>query len=281
MADKTPLKLVDLGSGQGSIKEFQTGDTIPGSLVPSKANSGANGDITSLTGLTTPLSRPQGGIGGALGYIEGLTMVWGSVTSVTISAGSAYVPSVGTVVTYAGGTITPSGAANAFIHLYLTSAGAIEQSATAPAYYYNQAQQKTGDNTRRYIGSMLVSATVNQVYKFHHHPQPGSLMYTHGNPVAAPFQILGGGTTGAFTTAPSCPVSAHSLVGTFQTTGTGIAQFTPSDAGTSVTVGWEVFVSQGIATNAICRIAPDRTITGYASGSNLLYVYTTGYLFDR
>lgn len=67
MADKAPLKLVDLGSGQGAIKEFEAGDTLPGSLVPSKANSGANNDITSLSGITTPLSILQGGTGNNTG----------------------------------------------------------------------------------------------------------------------------------------------------------------------------------------------------------------------
>jgi hypothetical protein len=43
-----------------TIQELQTGDTIAGI-----AASGANSDITSLTGLTTALSVPQGGSGAA------------------------------------------------------------------------------------------------------------------------------------------------------------------------------------------------------------------------
>ena len=34
MADVTPLKLVDLGSGQGQLREMQAGDKIPGGLLP-------------------------------------------------------------------------------------------------------------------------------------------------------------------------------------------------------------------------------------------------------
>lgn len=115
MATKTPIKLVDLGSGQGSLKEFETGDTLPAAVMPNtdsiaegaanlyftqarvhstpltglsvtnsaivatdtmlvalgktqgqinaKAASGANSDITSLSGLTTALSIAQGGTG--------------------------------------------------------------------------------------------------------------------------------------------------------------------------------------------------------------------------
>jgi len=34
MADVTPLKLLDLGSGQGQLREMQAGDKIPGDLLP-------------------------------------------------------------------------------------------------------------------------------------------------------------------------------------------------------------------------------------------------------
>lgn len=34
MADVNPLKLVDLGSGQGQLREMQAGDKIPGGLLP-------------------------------------------------------------------------------------------------------------------------------------------------------------------------------------------------------------------------------------------------------
>lgn len=34
MADVTPLKLVDLGSGQGQLREMQAGDKIPSDLLP-------------------------------------------------------------------------------------------------------------------------------------------------------------------------------------------------------------------------------------------------------
>lgn len=115
MATRTPIKLVDLGSGQGALKEFEAGDTLPAAVMPNtdsitegatnlyftqarvrttpltglsvtnsaivatdtvlaglgkaqgqinaKAASGANSDITSLSGLTTALSVAQGGTG--------------------------------------------------------------------------------------------------------------------------------------------------------------------------------------------------------------------------
>lgn len=127
MATKTPIKLVDLGSGQGALKEFEAGDTLPSAVLPTtdgitegatnlyftdarvrstvltglslatstavtaadtllvalgklqaqttlRALKGANSDITSLSGLTTPLSAAQGGTGTSAG------LAWGAIT---------------------------------------------------------------------------------------------------------------------------------------------------------------------------------------------------------
>ena len=52
-----------------AVFDTTTGKLIKdgGATVASKANSGANSDITALSGLTTPLSVPQGGSGRATG----------------------------------------------------------------------------------------------------------------------------------------------------------------------------------------------------------------------
>ncbi|WP_055128530.1 hypothetical protein [Pseudomonas mediterranea] len=148
MTDKIPIKLVDLGGGQGALKEFEAGDTIPLSMLPplasttddvpegttnlyftqarvraapltgfvatnsaitaadtvlsaagkaqgqidTKANAGANSDITSLVGLTTPLSVAQGGTGGntqvaAQTALGGTTVGRAVFTAVSAAAG--------------------------------------------------------------------------------------------------------------------------------------------------------------------------------------------------
>lgn len=271
----------------GAVSAVVATDTILAALAKlqfSKAGKGANSDITEFTGLTVPLSREQGGIGGAQGFIEGLTMTWSSATSIAIGAGSAYVPSVGKVVAYAGGSITPAGAAGSFIHLYLTSAGAIEQSSTAPTRYYNQAHQKTSDSTRRYIGSLLVrSTTANQVYKFDHHPEQGYISYKHADPQTVPFLLLSAASgVASFSTRSCTPVTAHTLEGAWQNPGSGYAQFTPSDAATSITAGWTVFVQAGPVLNARCAISTsDGSITYQAAGAARASAYCIGYYFDR
>jgi len=263
-------------------------DTVLAALAKlqfSKAGKGQNSDITSLSGLTTPLSREQGGIGGALGFIEGLSLVWVSGTSIAIRPGSAYVPSVAKVVTYAGGTINPMtvGAVNTFIHLYLTDAGAIEQSTTAaPARYYNQAHQKTNDNSRRYIGSILINTNAAGAYQFAHRLADSSIMYTVANPESTTFRLLSGGTSvAAFNTRTIAPVTAHTLEAAWQNVGTVSVKFTPSDAGTPIASGWMVFVPPGAIFNGRCPIASDGTITYSAAGGGSANCYSLGYYFDR
>jgi hypothetical protein len=91
----------------------------------SSAVSGANGDITSLTGLTTPLSVPQGGTGAATltGYVKG--------TGTTAMTASATIPAAdltGTLPVANGGT----GAATLTGYVKGAGTAAMTASATIP-----------------------------------------------------------------------------------------------------------------------------------------------------
>lgn len=222
---------------------------------------------------------------GAPGFIEGLNLIWATGTSIAIRPGSAYVPSAGKVVTYAGGSITPMavGVVNTFIHLYLTDAGVIEQSTTAaPTRYYNQAHQKNNDPSRRYIGSILINTNAAGAYQFVHRLGDSSIMYTVANPESTTFRLLSSGTTaGAFNTRTVAPVTAHTLEGAWQNVGTVSVKFTPSDAGTSIAAGWMVFVPPTAIFNGRCPIAADGTITYSATGGGSANCYALGYYFDR
>ena len=237
-------------------------------------------DADASTARATLLAAEQ-----TQGFIEGLTMTWLSATSIAIGAGSAYVPSVGKVVKYAGATITAQGVAdvNTFNHVYLTPTGTIEQSIVAPVRYYNQAHYKTGDASRRYIGSLHTTTNAAGVTKFAHHPNDGSIVYTLASPQTAPFLLLSGGTvTAAFTTRSVAPPTAHTLEAAWQNTGTTVTvQFTPSDAGTPVGSGWVMFVMPGAIFNGRCPIAADGTITYKANGGGSASCYALGYYFDR
>jgi len=119
-----------------------------------------------------PTVDPQSVVDGAKlwsgpGYIDGLQMQWVSATAVTVSSGRAYIPSLGyyldapNAIALTGLVLT----ASTFYHLYLYSnAGtpAIECVTTAPDVPYSgTARAKTGDTSRRYLGSVLADASGN------------------------------------------------------------------------------------------------------------------------
>ena len=107
------------------------------------------------------------------GYIDGLQMQWVSATAVTVSSGRAYIPSLSyyldapNAIALTGLVLT----ALTWYHLYLYSnAGAptIECVTTAPAAPYSgTARAKTGDTSRRYIGSIKTDAA-GAIIQFYH-----------------------------------------------------------------------------------------------------------------
>jgi hypothetical protein len=128
------------------------------------------------------------------GFIDGLRLVYTGRTSVTIEAGSAYLPSVGKVVGMSTDKVITglSPTASTFHHLYYFESGGvgdIEVSTTVPVLTYGTVYQKTGDATRRYIGSLLASSG-SQFYSFRHNHLTCTMLYTEGTPGVTPFILL-------------------------------------------------------------------------------------------
>lgn len=101
------------------------------------------------------------------GYIDGLKMQWVSATALTVSSGAAFIPALNKCLPVPG-AIAKTGlslTASTWYHVYLwLNAGVpdIEIVTTAPAAAYNgTARAKTGDTSRRYIGSVLTDASGN------------------------------------------------------------------------------------------------------------------------
>lgn len=150
------------------------------------------------------------------GYIDGLQMQWVSATAVTVSSGTAYIPSLGAYL-QSNAAIALSGlalSASTWYHLYLYSnAGtpAVECVTTAPVLYYGTAYQKTGDNTRRYVGSVVTDASGN-VTRFMHQ---GNAVYYLASTNAAPFRVLlnpGNTTKTTVSFASIVPVTAVAML---------------------------------------------------------------------
>jgi len=118
------------------------------------AKSGVNSDITELSGLTKAITVAQGGV--SSGYVEGLIPVWLSSTSIFITPGSAYIPSlskclVGTGVTLSGLSLP----ANTWCYLYIYNNNGVQAytiSTEAPsAPYSGTARTRPGDPSWRFL----------------------------------------------------------------------------------------------------------------------------------
>lgn len=103
------------------------------------------------------------------GYIDGLRLVWVSGTSLTVTSGSAYIPSVGANVMLPANDLNPGLVLSAstwyHVYLYLNSGVPdVEIVTTAPSATYNGwARTKTGDTTRRYLGSVRTDSGGNLI----------------------------------------------------------------------------------------------------------------------
>lgn len=189
-----------------------------------QASSGATPDHNSLPGL-------QGGTSGEYyhataaqnaslaaisvsAHISGLQMVYGSGTSVSFTSGTAAIQSSGLILRFPS-TITKSGlslSANTWYHCYgFSNAGTpdVEIVTTVPAAaYFGTARSKTGDSSRRYLGSIRTLAS-GQIAQFQHNPATNRVTY-----LGAPYvltNVLAAGTATAYTTvscANMAPVTA-------------------------------------------------------------------------
>lgn len=131
------------------------------------------GNVDNTSDINKPVSTPQQTALDVLippGYIDGLKTTLVSGTALTITSGAAYIPSLNKVL-YIPTDISKSGltlAASTLYHIYLyVNAGTpdIELVTTTPSTPYNGiARTKTGDSSRRYVGSVLTDASSNLYY---------------------------------------------------------------------------------------------------------------------
>lgn len=148
------------------------------------------------------------------GYIDGLKMQWDSATGITVSSGAAYIEGSAGVLLVPS-AITKSGlslTASTWYHLSVfDNAGTpdVDISTTAPAAPYNgTARSKTGDTSKRYIGSILTDASGN-IYAFH---QSVDKIMWESNVAPAPFLVISAGRATSDTSiscAGSMPITSR------------------------------------------------------------------------
>jgi hypothetical protein len=151
-------------------------------------------------------------LGVGKGYIEGLQMSFQSARAMTVGPGVACLPSgtrivVGADIVKTAITLTASG----FTHVYLyLNAGVpdLEFSSAAPVKYNGTAYQKTGDASRRYLGSLLANSSSN-MYRWRHDVAKNRITYTQAASTTAPFLLVtqwGATTYSPVSPAPVAPV---------------------------------------------------------------------------
>lgn len=219
------------------------------------------------------------------GLITGLIMEWVSGTSLRVTTGAAHIESAGKVFA-AASAITKAGLSlsnDTTYHLYFYSnAGTpdVEVVTTPPAAAYSgTARSKTGDASRRYIGSVLTNGSA-AVREFVH--DGGSIRYRE-NVTASPYRVLAGGTTTTWTAialAAVVPPTSKAAVMDIQliggSVGTDVASkaagagfFTTINPAQRIGTGWAINASQNFYYKAP------------GAGAGALYVDVWGYTFER
>lgn len=155
------------------------------------------------TDVQAAIDELVGGSGIDPTFLRGLRLVWVAADAIDVEPGGAYIESTGLVLNVPA-KISVTGlsfSAATWYHVYLYSnAGtpAIELSTTAPATpYYATARSKTGDATRRYIGSVLTNSTGTPgMWRFVSNVAGGELETTWVTTAnTAPWRVLSAGTS--------------------------------------------------------------------------------------
>lgn len=258
---------------------------------------------TSLDGSElVELQKAAGGAGsseqtpnGALlppGYIDGLKMQWVSANAVTVGSGSAYIPSLGRVVRAPTALALSSLVltASTWYHLYLyLNAGtpAIECVTTAPAAaYYGTARAKTGDTSRRYIGSVRTDGTGN-VIRFDHCSISGNIMYGMSINNAPLNPLVNGGATTATNVdlSGSIPVTgSRGALYLENSAASSVAYIATPDLGDPI-VNVITFVRSGVKLASSYLLSSNQQINyecnSAPAGGTGLTVWVLGYTYER
>lgn len=188
-------KLAALGTtGNYDILPVEKGGTGTNSLS-TFARSGANSDITQITGLTTQLSSDMGGNGGMQFFITGLKISKATGGRLGIDTGAAYIPALGRILTVPAQILfqMPNNMLPGYLyHIYLYANGntpAIDFVIAPngpPVPYAYPAYMMQGNPSRRYIGSVLAASATDCV----NFTMNGNRIEYQANNTSGPLQVL-------------------------------------------------------------------------------------------
>lgn len=226
--------------------------------------------------------------------IGGLKIVRTAANELSVSPGWAYVPALERLVGLAASKVT-SGivvAAATWLHGYLyedgEGNGAIEWTTTAPAAPYSgPARTKSGDDTRRYIGSVR-SIGANTLARFVHNTGDSTISYVEDiNQSFLRLLVNGTSTSSVNVSCANCvPVSARLMSAVAENvadSSLAIAFIANPDAGAASGSNILAFLRQGAM---ICAdLALDSSLqfnyARNAASTGGLSVWCRGYAFER
>lgn len=225
MTERIPVKAITSSGVAVALGEFETPDRISSDY----------------------LSIPKD-------YISGFRVEWLSSNSLMVGTGAAYVPSIDRILTFAS-SITKSSislTSDSWFHIYIfNNSGTpdFEVVSTVPSSeYFGTARTKSGDNSRRYIGSVRTIAAAS-IAKFSHNPEIGQITYLE-DINSSPFRVVSGGAA-IVATSVSCsdavPVTSRLAKFLANNNATGAGQFvymSNSDSVNSLsTTFWMSFIN--------------------------------------
>lgn len=206
------------------------------------------------------------------GYIEGLQLKWVSANALTVTTGAAYIPSLGRVVRLSA-DVAKAGlvlTANTWYHVYLWLNGPnldIEIVSTAPSAPYNgAARAKTGDTTRRYLGSARTDSG-GLIIEFTQYAQVTRYLTGGG----APFRVVSNGQATTRTNvdiSTFVPATAATTIVKAQNSSTGAQGLIVDSGGSGLTGLTGFFIVAQPGTQLIDAIPT-------MGSSNLQYLWTT------
>lgn len=130
-------------------------------------------------------------------FINGLRLTWNSGTSISVGVGACYAENgdlIDVASTLTAGSLSLSASTWYHVYVYLSGGSpAMEVVTTAPVLWRGTAYSKTGDTSRRYVGSVLTDGSSN-VMNFVHNPLQNQILYRKFQSTASPCLVLNGGT---------------------------------------------------------------------------------------
>lgn len=218
--------------------------------------------------------------------MDGMQLIWNSATSVSVGTGSCFAENGDFInVTSAIVKSSLSLAINTWYHIYVylsAGAAAAEVVTTAPVAWKGTAYSKTGDTSRRYVGSIRSDASGN-VYEFIHNPATGIVMYKNVSAAASPFRCLSAGTaTTATAVALSAvtPVTSRAAKLRFFNGGTQ-ACYTNEGNTVSTTLYYAGILAIAIQQHIDHPVDSSQQVYYLVTAGGTLYIDVVGYLYYR